>query len=62
MSHKNSSPARPDARLWQGQRAGRAVTEVSTAHSAWGWVFLASQISLNSQHGEHSQHHRYEFV
>jgi hypothetical protein len=25
-------------------------------------VFLASQISLNLQHGEHSQHHRYEFV
>jgi site-specific recombinase XerD len=25
-------------------------------------VFLASQISLNSQHEEHSQHHRYEFV
>jgi site-specific recombinase XerD len=25
-------------------------------------VILASQISLNSQHGEHSQHHRYEFV
>jgi site-specific recombinase XerD len=25
-------------------------------------VVLASQISLNSQHGDHSQHHRYEFV